>query len=114
MNVAKLPTLFPAISSEAKPGSTFLTLSKDLSFISYSDRHPSAGRLLPLQLPLGSSCSVLELWQHLEPFLGAARQYHLVVGEFQRIVGDDNQASAHAQEATDRQYDVRLLAVRAN
>src|SRR6201984_941106 len=35
-------------------------------------------------------------------------------GEFQRLVRNDNQESAHAQEATDRQNGIWLLAVRAH
>jgi hypothetical protein len=66
------------------------------------------GELLPPQLPRGSPRSVLELW-HLEPFLGAARQYHLFVDELQCLIRDDNQVSAHAQEAADRQNGIRLL-----
>src|SRR3984893_584322 len=62
----------------------------------------------------GSARSVFELWQDFEPFLGAARQCHLFVGESQRLVRDDNQASAHAQEAADRQHCIWLLAVAAD
>ena len=58
--------------------------------------------------------SVLELRQHLEPFLGAARQHHLFVAELQGVVRDDNQASSHSQEAPDRQYGIWLLAVGAH
>src|SRR5205085_4615788 len=57
---------------------------------------------------------VLELWQRLEPFLGTARQAHLLVGELQGVVRDDNQASSHTQEATYRQNGIRLLAVEAH
>src|SRR5450759_2656828 len=57
---------------------------------------------------------VLELWQHFEPFLGAAREHHFFFGELQRTVRDDNQVSAHAQEATDREHGIWLLAVGAH
>src|SRR5690606_12878444 len=55
--------------------------------------------------------SVLELRQHHEPFLGAARQRHLVVRELERVVRDDYHVRAHAQEAADRQDGIWLLAI---
>ena len=57
---------------------------------------------------------VLELWQHFEPFLGAAGEQYLLFAELQRVVRDNNQVSAHAQEASDREYGIWLLAVDAN
>ena len=54
---------------------------------------------------------VLELRQHFEPFLGAARQDHLFFGELQRVIRDNNQVSAHAQEAADREHGEWPLAV---
>src|SRR5271157_279384 len=88
--------------------------------ISSATRHPRASpapdsrewRLTPfdillpsepllVQLPWGSLRSVFELRQHFEPFLGAARQYHLLFGEPQRVVRDDDQVSAHLLKATD-------------
>jgi hypothetical protein len=63
---------------------------------------------------LGSPRGVLEFRQRLEPFLGAARQSHLLVGELQGVVRNDNQASSHTQEATYRQNGIRLLAVKAH
>ena len=50
----------------------------------------------------GSLLGVLELRQHFEHFLCAARQHDLVIDELQAVVRNDNQASAQAQEATDR------------
>ena len=50
----------------------------------------------------------------MRPFLGAAGEHHLFFGELQRVVRDDNQVSAHAQKATDREHGVWLLAVGAH
>ena len=68
----------------------------------------------PLRFLQRSLRCVLELWQHPEPVLGAARQRYFIVGELQRVVRDDNQTSAHAQEAADRDYGEWLLAVGAH
>src|SRR5664280_615113 len=54
---------------------------------------------------------VLERRQHLKPVLCPARQHNLVVGEFEAVVTDNHQPGAHAQETTDRQNGVWLLAV---
>ena len=57
--------------------------------------------------------SVMELRQHLQPFLGAARQHHLLIGKGQRRIRDDDQMGADAEKPADRQYGIGLPAVGA-
>src|ERR1700726_1903454 len=54
---------------------------------------------------------VFERRQHLEPVLCPARQHDLVVLELEAVVTDDHHVGAHAEESTDREHYIRLLAV---
>src|SRR4029078_5240745 len=47
----------------------------------------------------------------LKPVLCPARQHNLVVSELEAVVTNNHQVRAHAQETTDRQNSVWLLAV---
>src|SRR5271170_6913153 len=61
-------------------------------------RRPAAPRASTLAALAASARCVFELWQHLEPLLGAARQYDLIVGELQLVIRDHNQVRG-AQDA---------------
>ena len=71
-------------------------------------RHPlTPSTNVPAERLLG----VFERRQHLEPILCPARQHDLVVLELEAVVTDDHHVGAHAQETTDREHDIWLLAV---
>ena len=61
-------------------------------------RRPAAPGASTLAALAASARCVFELWQHLEPLLGAARQYDLIVGELQLVIRDHNQVRG-AQDA---------------
>src|SRR6185312_16562487 len=58
-----------------------------------------------------SLVGVLERRQHLEAILCSAGQHYLVVGEFKAVIPDNHQPGPHAEETSDRQNYVWLLAV---